>query len=78
MYFATPSVIKWVAQKIGGIREGNLMPELFDENGNVLLDEVYKRGKEAMKKSGKVYIDKINYFADEQDLECLYNYIKTA
>ena len=54
------------------------MPELFDENGNVLLYEVYKRAKEAMKKSGEVYIDKINYFADEQDLECLYNYIKTA
>ena len=31
-----------------------------------------------MKHSGKAYIDKLNYFADEQDLQTIYNLIKTA
>ena len=33
---------------------------------------------DAIKKTGKLYIDGLNYFADETDLERLYNLIKTA
>lgn len=46
--------------------------------GNVNLDEVYGRAKDAIKKSGKLFIPKINYFADEQDLDMLYNIIKNG
>ena len=64
--------------KINAIKTSNLMPDLFDESGNIVIDEVYARAKEAMKKTGKLYIDGLNYFADEVDLERLYNLIKTA
>lgn len=78
IYFVTPSIVKGVVAKINDIKKSNLMPDLFDESGNIVIDEVYARAKEAMKKTGKLYIDGLNYFADEVDLERLYNLIKTA
>lgn len=32
----------------------------------------------AINKSGRIFIDKLNYFADEIDIEHLYNYIKSV
>lgn len=78
LYFFTPSVPKLVVQKVNEFKSSGLAPELFDNEGNVLLDEVYKRAKEAIRKSGKLFIPKLNYFADEQDLDMLYNVIKTT
>ena len=78
IYFMTPSIVKGIKIKIEGIKNSGVMPDLFDESGNVVIDEVYARAKDAIKKTGKLYIDGLNYFADETDLERLYNLIKTA
>ena len=78
IYFFVPSIPKMVEQKINEFKQANLSPELFDADGNVDLDSVYARAKEAIRKSGKLFIPKINYFADEQDLEMLYNTIKSC
>lgn len=78
IYFFVPSIPKMLEQKINEFKNTNIMPELFDTEGNINLDEVYGRAKEAMKKSGKLFIPKINYFADEQDLDMLYNIIKNG
>lgn len=78
IYFFVPSIPKMLEQKIVDFKSMNVMPELFDADGNINLDEVYSRAKEAIKKSGKLFIPKINYFADEQDLDMLYNIIKNG
>ena len=78
IYFFVPSIPKMLEQKIADFKSMNVMPELFDADGNINLDEVYGRAKEAIKKSGKLFIPKINYFADEQDLDMLYNIIKNS
>lgn len=78
LYFFTPSIPKLLSEKLSEFKNSPLSVDLFDNDGNIVLDEVYKRAKEAIRKSGKLYISKINYFADEQDLELLYNMIKST
>ena len=78
LYFFTPSVPKIVADKLTELKSSGLASDLFDVDGNVQIDEMYKRAKEAIRKSGKLFIPKINYFADEQDLDILYNTIKST
>ena len=78
IYFMAPSIPNLVNSKVQEFKNNGMLSDLFDESGNIKLDDVYKRASEAMKHSGKVYIDKLNYFADEQDLQTIYNLIKTA
>lgn len=78
VYFATPSIQNMINVKINEYRSNPLFADMFDEKGNIRLEDAYKRAKEAISKSGKILIPYINYFADEQDLEILFNYIKNA
>lgn len=76
VYFFVPSLPKMINNKFNEYKSNPLFTDLFDENGNVELDEIYARAKEAMKHSGKVLIPQINYFIDEHDIDILYNLIK--
>lgn len=78
LYFLAPSIPNMIAVKVQEFKNSGIVSDLFDETGNIKLDDVYKRAQEAMKKSGKLYIEKLNYFADEQDVQAIYNLIKTA
>lgn len=78
IYFMAPSIPKMVTQKISEARQSGVFAEMFDENGNIELDEVYKRAQEAIKHSGKVLIKSLNYFADAADIEALYTAIKNS
>lgn len=78
VYFAAPSIPRMVMTKLTEYRMNPMFADMFDEHGNVNIDEAYKRAKEAMSKSGKVLIPMINYFADERDLEILFNSIKNS
>ena len=78
LYFLVPSIPNMIAVKVQEFKNSGMVSDLFDETGNIKLDDVYKRAQEAMKKSGKLYIEKLNYFADEQDLKAIYSLIKTA
>ena len=78
LYFITPSIPKKVTQMLNTYRTDALFSDLFDEAGNVKLDDVKVRAKEALSKVGRLYIDRLNLFVDESDLEKLYNLIKNS
>lgn len=78
IYFVTPSLYTIIEQKYKELQSSGLMPELFNETGNLNLDETYNRARTAMQKSGKILIPGLNYFADEEDLTILYDLIKKS
>lgn len=78
VYFVAPSIPKLVRSKINELRDNELFADMFDENGNVVIDILYKRAKDAIAKSGKILIPQINYFADVDDIELLVNLIKKS
>lgn len=78
VYFAAPSLPKLVTSKIEELKSNELFKDMFDENGNVVFDELYKRTKDAISKSGKILIPQINYFVDMDDVEILANLIKKS
>ena len=78
LYFVAPSLPKIISSKIQEFKNNDLFSELFDESGNIKLEETYNRAQDAIKHVGKLYIDKLNYFADEQDLQTIYNLIKSS
>ena len=78
LYFVTPSIYNNLPLMFEELKKFGTINDLLDEAGNIKLEETYNRAKEAMKKSGKVLIPKLNYFADESDLDILYNYIKNT
>jgi hypothetical protein len=75
IYFMMPSVDKEVLSLINQAKELSLTSSLFNESGNVLIDEVYSRALEAAEKSGKIVLDKLNLAMDKSDVEKLYKYI---
>lgn len=78
VYFAAPSVPAMVVEKVNEYKSNPIFANIFDENGNIKLDTVYKQAKGAIAKSGKVLIPKLNYFVDDADIEVLYNLIKSS
>lgn len=78
VYFVAPSVPNTVMAIISEYKANPMFADMFDENGNIKLDTVYKRAKNAISKSGKILIPKINYFVDETDVEALCNLIKNS
>lgn len=78
IYLVAPSIYKQLPKKLDELKQSGMFSDFIDEQGKIKIDELYNSAKEAMKKSGKVLIPKINYFADESDLDILYNYIKNT
>lgn len=78
IYFTLPSIDKGVVDYINKAKESPLFSEMFNENGHIVIDEVYDRAVFAMDKSGKLLLDKFNLTLDKTDIEKLYQYIKEA
>lgn len=78
VYFIAPSIPKNVTQYVQALKSNTAFTDLFDESGNMKIDDVYVRAKEAIKHSGKILIPQFNYFIDESDIDKLYNLIKTS
>lgn len=72
VYFLLPTVKKSVVDYMNKIKA--FMPNLFDENGNVNLDEFYNTAKDAIKKSGQ--FEFMGIIFNETDIDKLYSYIK--
>ena len=73
IYFMMPGIRNMVGQKILEYNKSEFFTELFDQNGNVKIDEVYNYAKEAIRKSGNVTIG--NMIFNESDIDKLYQYI---
>lgn len=72
VYFMLPSINKMVAENIPKLKA--IIPDAFDENGNVEIDVIYNNAKEAVKKSGQFELMGILF--NESDIDKLYYYIK--
>lgn len=71
IYFMMPTINKQVVNYLDKFR--NIMPDTFDENGNVKVDAVYNSAKEAIKKSGQ--FEFMGIIFNETDIDKLYTYI---
>jgi hypothetical protein len=78
LYFTVPSIPNIVAKYYNAMHNSALWSDCFDDAGNVKLEVIYDRAKQAIAKSGKIFIKPINYFVDETDIEKLYSILKAS
>lgn len=71
IYFVLPSIDKSITKYLSKLKE--IMPDKFDENGNVNVDDVYNCAKSAIKKSGQ--FEFMGILFNETDIDKLYYYI---
>ena len=74
VYFITPTLQKTAVTYILKFKE--FVPDLFDENNNVKLDEVYAQAKQAIQKSGQ--FEFMHIIFNETDVDKLYSYIHST
>jgi hypothetical protein len=73
-YFAMPIITKKASQVIDSFSTNEITKELFDDNKNLNIDEVYNMSKRAIQKSGQfVWMGMI---FNETDIDKLYNCIR--
>lgn len=75
-YFFVPSIPNYINNKVKDFLAMDTEKEFFSDDGNIKLEKVYNRAKQAMEHSGKILIPKINYFVDTDDIDTLYSIIK--
>lgn len=73
-YFALPIINKKVVNYIDSFAKNPLTKDMFDENQNVNVDEVYNMAKNAIQKSGQFVYFGIVF--NETDIDKLYSYIR--
>lgn len=78
IYFAIPSIDNNVIKYINKAKESILFSDIFNENGDILIDDAYERAVFAAEKSGKVFIDKLGLALDKSDVEKIFKYIKES
>lgn len=78
VYFMLPALPKIVANKIQSLLDTPGFDDMFDTAGNVQLEAVYARAKDAMSKIGKLELPQYHLTMEAQDLDTLYTYIKNA
>jgi hypothetical protein len=72
-YFALPKVNKVVAHYMVQLKDNPIMEDMFNENGDVNVDEVYNMAKQAVRKSGQFAV--YGVLLDETDIDKIYTYI---
>lgn len=73
-YFALPIINKKIGGYIDSFATNPLTKDMFDENRNLNLDEVYNMAKNAVQKSGQ--FSYLGIIFNETDIDKLYNYIR--
>lgn len=73
-YMALPFVGDAVVNYANTFRENAMTARLFNENGEVNLDEVYNMAKAAVRKSGQFTV--YGVILGETDIDKIYNSIK--
>jgi hypothetical protein len=73
IYFALPRVNKVVANYMHQLKGNPIMSDMFNENGDVDIDELYNTAKQAVRKSGQFTV--YGVILNESDIDRMYNYI---
>lgn len=74
IYFIMPMLNKYTAEYLEKFR--HTVPDMFDENGNIKLDDVYTNAKLAIQKSGQFEFMGIIFC--ETDIDKLFYSIKNT
>ena len=73
-YFSLPIINKKLSNYIDTFATNLMTSDMFDENRNLNIDEVYNVAKSAVQKSGQFSF--LGIIFNETDIDKLYNYIR--
>lgn len=72
-YFVLQKVEKIIHQYMLQFKENPIVNDMFNENGDLNIDEVYNMAKQAVRKSGQFSL--YGVLLNESDIDKMYNYI---
>jgi hypothetical protein len=72
-YFVLPKVNKTIERYMHQLKSNPMVSDMFNENGDVNVDELYNMAKQAVRKSGQFAV--YGVLLDESDIDKLYAYI---
>lgn len=72
-YFVLPKVNKVIEQYMIQLKDNPIVKDMFNENGDVNIDELYNMAKQAVRKSGQFAV--YGVLLDESDIDKIYAYI---
>ena len=73
-YFLMPQIPKKIEELFSKHKDGIVLKEFLDENGNVDVDRLYNDSKNAIQRSGQ--IEMFGIIFNETDIDKIYDYIK--
>jgi hypothetical protein len=73
-YFLLPQIPKKFEELYTKYKDGMIIKDFFDENGNVDLEQLYNSAKSAIQRSGQ--FEMFGLIFNETDVDKLYDYIK--
>ena len=73
-YMALPFIGDAVVNYANTYRENAMTAKLFNENGEVNIDELYNMAKSAVRKSGQFTV--YGVILGETDIDKIYNYVR--
>lgn len=72
-YFVLPKVNKVIEQYMIQLKDNPIVKDMFNENGDINIDELYNMAKQAVRKSGQFAV--YGVLLDEGDIDKIYAYI---
>lgn len=72
-YFVLPKVNKVIEHYMVQFKDNPIMKDMFNENGDVNIDELYSMSKQAVRKSGQFAV--YGVLLNESDIDKIYSYI---
>ena len=72
-YFVLPKVNKVIEQYMVQLKDNPIVSDMFNENGDINIDELYNMAKQAVRKSGQFAV--YGVLLDESDIDKIYTYI---
>ena len=76
VYFVLPKVKKVIDHYMHEFKTNPIVSDMFNENGDVDVDELYNLAKQAVRKSGQFSFYGVIF--NETDIDKLYNYIRST
>jgi hypothetical protein len=74
IYFVLPKINKIIDNYMQQFKGNPIFKDMFNENGDMDLDELYNMSKQAVRRSGQFSL--YGVILDESDIDKLYTYIK--
>lgn len=72
-YFVLPKINKVIEQYMVQLKDNPIVSDMFNENGDINIDELYNMAKMAVRKSGQFAV--YGVLLNENDIDKIYSYI---